>query len=175
MYQNGRNGECRKLFVHKTSHFTEEERRGALTPSGTRPDRSWLSDPALKMVWVKWMDPAARAAANARIPLTGPLSTHDARRMGTSLWTQGGVSGVNVKALTSRCLKRGCSQALLLILLCYAGSRVPEAGMIPVPNLLALTKVRWNNNTLYKTFEVVGLFPVVADVVKQSLISLIKL
>lgn len=171
LYQNGHNGRMpRKIFVHKTSHFTEEELQGAFDAFGDKTE--------IELVQViqhsKWfglkidgpLGPGQRVAP-AWYPvdrgLYQPMTEDECL-----LWTQGSVAGANVQRANQPVFKEAALKPLPnpIMLRRFSGS---GGWHDTCSSILALTKVDWNNNTLYKTLPVTLVYSqVFADVVKQT-------
>jgi hypothetical protein len=171
LYQNGHSGRIpRKIFVHKTSHFTEDEIQGALDAFGGKTEleliqivrgTNWYG---LKLDGpkVEGLNPTPAGYPVDR-GLYQPISENECL-----LWTQGSVTGVNPQNSTQPVFKEAALKPLPnpIMLRRFSG----EGGWHDTcSSVLALTKVDWNNNTLYKTLPVTLVYSqIFANVVKQS-------
>ena len=171
LYQNGHNGRMpRKIFVHKTSHFTEEERQGAFDAFGDKTEIELIQ----VIRGTKWyglkMD-GPRSPGQRAGPAPYPVDRGLYQPMTKDeclLWTQGSVAGVNVQRANQPVFKEAALKPLPdpIMLRRFSGS---EGWHDTCSSILALTKVDWNNNTLYKTLPVTLVYSqLFADVVKQS-------
>jgi hypothetical protein len=171
LYQNGHSGRIpRKIFVHKTSHFTEDEIQGALDAFGGKTELE-LIQIVRGTNWyglkVDGPNVTGRSPTPAYYPvdrgLYQPISENECL-----LWTQGSVMGVNVQSSTQPVFKEAALKPLPnpIMLRRFSG----EGGWHDsCSSVLALTKVDWNNNTLYKTLPVTLVYSqIFANVVKQS-------
>lgn len=165
IYQNEHNGRLpKKVFIHKTTHFTGEEIQGAFDAIGEKTD--------IELVQIirhtEWygLKIADRNGA-APYPLDRgayiPISSNECL-----LWTQGSVQGVNVEKHYQPVFKEAALKPLPdpILIRRFSG----EGGWHETcSSIIALTKVDWNNNTLHKTLPVtVGYSQIFANVVKQS-------
>ena len=169
LYQNSHHGRMpRKLFVHKTTHFTEEEIQGAFDAFGRKTEvelvqivRSTNWD-GLKVDGSPKQKPAPAGYPVGRglfQPLTGSECL---------LWTQGSVMGVNQQYPSQPVFKEAALKPLPspIMLRRFSGA---GGWHDTCSSILALTKVDWNNNTLYKTMPVtIGYSHIFAEVVKQT-------
>lgn len=171
LYQSSHKGRLpRKIYVHKTTHFTEDEIQGTFDAFGSKVEielvqivrgSNWYG---LKVdgpnVWNK--KPSAAAYPVDR-GLYQPLTENECL-----LWTQGAVHGINQQKPTQPVFKEAPLKPLPspIMLRRFSGSGGWHA---TCASILALTKVDWNNNTLYKTLPVTLVYSqVFAEVVKQS-------
>jgi hypothetical protein len=168
IYQNGHRGHIpRKMFIHKTTHFTEDEIQGALDAFGGRTELE-LVQVIQNTDWygLKIEQSGARIGpANYPIDrgLYLPISKDECL-----LWTQGSVIGVNVQVPSQPVFKEAplkpLPRPIMLRRFLGAGGWHDTCSSI-----FTLTKVDWNNNTLYKTLPVtIGYSQVFANVIKQS-------
>lgn len=172
IYQNEHNGRIpKKIFIHKTTHFTDEEINGAYDAFGEKAEielvqiiraTSWLGlkiDAANE----QYNNPVSPTAYPINRGTMLPLSPNECL-----LWTQGSVSQVNVQKASQPVFKEGALKAIPSPILIRRFSG--EGGWhATCQSVLALTKVDWNNNTLYKTLPVtIGYSSIFAEVVKQS-------
>lgn len=169
LYQNEHNGRMpKKIFIHKTSHFTDEEIQGAFDAFGEKTEIE-LVQIVRGVSWygLKIDGPYQdKKAGPAMYPLERgcylPISDNECL-----LWTQGSVSGVNVKN-NSPVFKEAALKPLPdpILIRRFSG---PGGWHSTCASILALTKVDWNNNTLHKTLPVtIGYSQNFANVVKQS-------
>lgn len=171
LYQNGHNGRTpRKMFVHKTTHFTEEEIQGALDAFGGKTEIE-LIQVVRSCNWYGLklsasVKPGGKAVA-AGYPLARgsylPITKNEC-----ILWTQGAVDGVNVEKAHQPVFKEAALKPLPTPIMLR---RFTGAGgwHDTCSSVLGLTKVDWNNNTLYKTLPVTLVYSqVFANVVKQT-------
>lgn len=168
LYQNGHRGRTpKKIFIHKTTPFTEEEILGARDAFNARTEVE-LVQIVRSTSWygLKW-EAATRSANPARYPVDRgfylPLSRNECL-----LWTQGSVHGINQQYRQRPVFKEAPLKPLPhpILLRRFSG----QSGWHDTcQTTLSLTKVDWNNNTLYKTLPATlvysGLF---AEVVKNS-------
>lgn len=171
LYQNGHSGRIpKKIFIHKISHFTEDEIQGALDSFGSKTEVE-LVQIIRKTGWygVKIDKPAREGerASPARYPLDRgvyqPISPNECL-----LWTQGSVDGVNPQSSSTPVFKDAALKPIPspILLRRFSG----EGGWHDTcSSVLSLTKMDWNNNTLYKTEPVTLVYSrIFADVVKHS-------
>ena len=153
LYQNGHYAHVpRKIFVHKSTHFTEEEIQGALDAFGTKTE--------VELVQIVrgtgWhglkVDPPQRRGEKAR-PAGYPLDRGSYLPLTETeclLWTQGSVSGVNAQLANRPVFKEAVFKPtpnpILLRRWSGAGGWHDTCSSV-----YSLTKCDWNNNTLYKT------------------------
>lgn len=171
LYQNAHNGRMpKKIYVHKATHFTEDEIQGAFDAFGSRMEielvqivrgTNWHG---LKVQgpnnWNKEPSPAPYSVDRG---LYQPLTENECL-----LWTQGAVDGINQQRAGQPVFKEAPLKPLPnpIMLRRYSGDGGWHA---TCASILALTKVDWNNNTLYKTLPVTLVYShVFAQVVKQS-------
>lgn len=168
IYQNGHRGHIpKKLFVHKTTHFTEDEVQGALDAFAGKTEleliqiiqgTSWYG---LKVEYSNSINRAANYPVDRGLYL--PISENECL-----LWTQGSVLGINVQSNNQPVFKEAPLKPLPrpIMLRRFSGY---GGWHDTCSSILALTKVDWNNNTLYKTLPVtIGYSQVFANVIKQS-------
>ncbi|MCF7966847.1 MAG: hypothetical protein K9L79_15120 [Methylobacter tundripaludum] len=174
LYQNAHNGRMpRKIFVHKTTHFTEEEIQGAFDAFGDKTEieliqiikgTNWYGlkvtktydQETKKSIIVPAGYPVDRGTY---LPVTGSECL---------LWTQGSVMGINQQRPNQPVFKEAALKPLPAPIMLRRFSGV-GGWHNTCSSILALTKVDWNNNTLYKTFPVTLVYSqVFADVVKQT-------
>jgi hypothetical protein len=170
LYQNSHNGRLpKKIYVHKNSHFTEDEIQGAFDAFGSKMEielvqivrgNNWYG---VKIDGPKYGNPPAPAGYCVDRGLYQPLTENECL-----LWTQGAVGGINQQKQHQPVFKEAPLKPLPnpIMLRRFAGDGGWHA---TCASILALTKVDWNNNTLYKTLPVTLVYSqVLADVVKQS-------
>jgi len=170
IYQNEHNGRMpKKIFIHKTSHFTEDEIQGAFDAFGEKSEvelvqiirhSNWLG---IKIDGPDSGKPAGAAAFPLERGIYLPISENECL-----LWTQGSVPGVNVDKPNQPVFKEAALKPLPdpILIRRFSGAGGWHA---TCSSILALTKVDWNNNTLYKTLPVtIGYSKNFADVVKQT-------
>jgi hypothetical protein len=171
LYQNGHNGRVpRKIFVHKTTHFTEQEVQGAFDAFGGKTEIEHVQViQGTNWYGLKWDAP--RNAGDKSTPANYPIDRGLYQPVTGSeclLWTQGSVMGVNQERATQPVFKEAALKPLPnpIMLRRFSG----EGGWHDTcSSILALTKVDWNNNTLYKALPVTLVYSqIFADVVKQS-------
>lgn len=171
LYQNSHNGRLpKKIYVHKTTHFTDDEIQGAFDAFGSKMEielvqivhgNNWYG---LKIDGPdKWNKGAAPAGYPVDRGLYQPLTENECL-----LWTQGAVHGINQQKPNQPVFKEAPLKPLPspIMLRRFSGAGGWHA---TCASILALTKVDWNNNTLYKTLPVTLVYSqVFAEVVKQS-------
>ena len=171
LYQNSHSGRVpKKLFVHKTSHFTEEEIQGAYDAIGAATE--------VELIQV------IRGSRWFGLKVNGPKSPHDRPEPAPYpiergvyqpisedeclLWTQGSVAGINQQKAHQPVFKEAALKPIPrpIVLRRFSG----DGGWHSTcSSVLGLTKVDWNNNTLYKTLPATLVYSkVFADVVKCS-------
>ncbi|HEX3708859.1 MAG TPA: nuclease PIN, partial [Pseudolabrys sp.] len=151
IYQNGHRGRIpKKLVVHKSSHFTEDEIQGALDAFGDRTE--------LELVQIirgtSWFATKLESRSDKVQPSAYPVDRGAYLALAKNeclLWTQGSVSGVNVQRTFQPVFKEAALKPIPepILLRKFAGN---GGWHDTCSSALALTKVDWNNNTLYKTF-----------------------
>lgn len=170
LYQDSHNGRMpRKIFIHKTTRFTEDEIQGAFDAFNSSTEielvqiiqsTNWYG---LKVDGKKGDKPPGPASYPIDRGLYQPLSESECL-----LWTQGSVMDINQQNPRQPVFKEAALTPLPnpIMLRRFSG----EGGWHDTcSSILALTKVDWNNNTLYKKLPVTLVYSqVFADVVKQS-------
>jgi len=167
IYQQGHFGRVpQKITIHKNTEFKEEEALGALD--------SFRESTEVELVQiirgVNWkglrFDSKSPPVVHNYPVLRGtylPLDTNEAL-----LWTQGSVLGVNLDGPNYNVYKEGAlkptpSPILLRRFSGAGGWHETCAG------ILALTKMDWNNNTLYKKLPVTLVYSkAFADIIQQN-------
>jgi len=170
LYQNGHTGRIpRKVFVHKSSHFTEDETQGSLDAFGGRTDVE-LIQVIRHSNWYGLKVDAPRSRDQKPSPTSYTVDRCLYLPMGPDeclLWTQGSVIGINVERSGQPVFKEAPLKPLAdpILLRRFSG----QGGWHDsCSGVLGLTKVDWNNNTLYKTMPVTLVYSqLFADVVKQ--------
>ncbi len=174
IYQSEHNGRIpKKLYIHKSSHFTEDEIQGAFDAFGENVELE-LIQIVRKTNWLGLKVDSFRGYNQSK-PTPGPTPYPIDR--GTYLpispnecllWTQGSVLGVNVQNHNQSVFKEAALKPFPTPILIRRFSG--EGGWHETcSSILALTKVDWNNNTLYKTLPVTLEYSQnFANVVKQS-------
>ena len=171
LYQNGHRGRTpRKIYVHKSTPFTSDEILGAHDAFGHRTEleliqiirsNSWYG---LKLEAPRGQGEEARPA---QYPVDRglylPISSTECL-----LWTQGSVTDVHPTDPRRPVFKDAPLKPLPhpILLRRHSG----ESGWHDTCHtMLALTKVDWNNNTLYKTIPATLVYSsLFAEVVKNS-------
>ncbi len=171
LYQSSHGGRVpKKISVHKRTHFTHDEIQGALDAFSSKTDvdlvqvirsSSWYG---LKVdAPLRTGRPAKPAAYPIERGTYLPISDNECL-----LWTQGSVLGVNVQSKDRPVFKEGALTPLPkpILLRRFSG----QGGWYETcSSTLALTKVDWNNNTLYRTEPATLIYSqVFANVVKQT-------
>ena len=153
IYQNGHNGRSpKKIYIHKSSHFTEEEIAGAYDSFGEKTELE-LVQIVRQTRWNALKLIRKRAGIEpSPYPLDRgcflPINERECL-----LWTQGSVEQVNVENSRRSVFKEAALKPLPnpILLRRFAG----QGGWFETcAGILGLTKVDWNNNTLYKTLPV---------------------
>jgi hypothetical protein len=170
LYQDGHRGRIpRKIYVHKSSAFTQDEILGAHDAFGGRTELE-LVQIIRKTNWygLKWdMPDSAKRPAPAKYPVDRglylPLSPNECL-----LWTQGSVLGVNPRAPQQPVFKDAALKPIPhpILLRRFSG----DSGWHDTcQSVLSLTKVDWNNNTLYKSLPATLVYSsLFAEVVKNA-------
>ena len=181
IYQNSHNGRMpRKIFVHKATHFTEDEIQGAFDAFGGKTEIE-LVQIVKSTNWYGLKVNGPRHPGQRLAPADYPVDRGLYQPLTETeclLWTQGSVKGVNQqRAYQQRAYQQRANQPVF-----------KEAPLKPLPSpimlrrfsgqggwhdtcssIQTLTKVDWNNNTLYKTLPVTLVYSqVFANVVKQT-------
>lgn len=171
LYQNSHSGRIpRKIFVHKTSHFTEDEIQGAFDAFGGKTELE-LIQVVRGTNWYGLKLDQPRAAGQKPAPAGYPVDRGLYQPLTETeclLWTQGSVTGVNPTKPSQPVFKEAALKPLPnpIMLRRFSG----QGGWYDTcSSVLALTKVDWNNNTLYKTMPATLVYSqIFANVVKQS-------
>lgn len=172
LYQNGHNGKIpRKIFIHKTTHFKEAEIQGALDAFGDKTEVE-LIQIIRKTNWygIK-IDKSDRYNNRKPSPAPYPVDRGLYQPLTPTeclLWTQGSVDGINQEHSNRPVFKEAPLKPLPtpIMLRRFSG----QGGWHDTcSSILGLTKVDWNNNTLYKTLPVTLVYSqVFADVIKLT-------
>jgi hypothetical protein len=167
IYQRGYFGKLpRKVTVHKNTAFREEEILGALDsfPDGTEVELVQL---VKRVNWKGIRFDAAKPPKAYGYPVERgtyvPIEPNEAL-----LWTQGSVQGVNLNNSSYNIYKEGAlkptpSPILVRRFTGAGGWHDTCAG------IMGLTKMDWNNNTLYKKLPVTLVYSkAFADIIQQN-------
>ncbi len=153
LYQNGHYAHVpRKIFVHKSTRFTEEEIQGALDAFGSKTEVELIQIIRATQWHGLKVDPPQRLGEKAR-PAGYPLDRGSYLPLTETeclLWTQGSVAGVNAQQANRPVFKEAVFKPtptpILLKRWSGAGGWHDTCSSV-----FSLTKCDWNNNTLYKT------------------------
>ena len=170
LYQNSHNGRMpKRIYVHKNTHFTEDEILGVFDAFGRQTEieliqivrhTHWYG---LKIDGPRGDGKAIPASYTIGRGVYQPLTDTECL-----LWTQGAVEGVNVERASQPVFKEAPLKPVAdpIMVRRFSG----EGGWhATCASILGLTKVDWNNNTLYKTLPVTLVYSqVFAEVVKQT-------
>ncbi len=168
IYQNGHSGRTpKKIYIHKSSHFTEDEIAGAYDAFGENTE--------LELIQIirstRWNALKLVKRYNNVEPALYPLDRGcylPINEQECLLWTQGSVEQINVQKAGQSVFKEAALKPLPtpVLLRRFAG----QGGWFETcSGILGLTKVDWNNNTLYKTMPVtLGYSKKFSDVVKLT-------
>lgn len=153
LYQNGHTGRIpRKVFVHKSTHFTEDETQGALDAFSGHTEVE-LIQVIRHSNWYGLKVDARRSQGQKPSPASYTVDRCLYLPMGPDeclLWTQGSALGINVERSGQPVFKEASLKPLAdpILLRRFSG----QGGWHDTCcGVLGLTKVDWNNNTLYKT------------------------
>ena len=171
LYQNSHNGRMpRKIFVHKATHFTEDEIQGAFDAFGGKTEIE-LVQIVKSTNWYGLKVNGPRNQGQRLAPAGYPVDRGLYQPLTETeclLWTQGSVMGVNQQRANQPVFKEAPLKPLPspIMLRRFSG----QGGWHDTcSSILTLTKVDWNNNTLYKTLPVTLVYSqVFANVVKQT-------
>lgn len=171
LYQNSHHGRMpRKLFIHKNTHFTEDEIQGAFDAFGGKTELELVQVVRGTSYYGLKID-GPRHDGDKPTPAGYPMDRGIYLPISESeclLWTQGSVNGVNLQRANQPVFKEAALKPLPAPILLR---RFSGAGgwHDTCSSVLALTKVDWNNNTLYKTMPVTLVYSeIFANVIKQS-------
>lgn len=171
LYQNGHSGRLpRKIFVHKTTHFTEEEIQGSLDAFGRQTEIELVQVIRANNWYGLKVDAPFRQGGDAQAsgyPVQRgcyqPITRNECL-----LWTQGSIDGINVQNENQSVFKEAALKPLPspIMLRRFSGNGGWHS---TCASILGLTKVDWNNNTIYKTLPVTLVYSqVFAEVIKQA-------
>lgn len=170
LYQDGHSGRIpRKIFIHKSTHFTPDETQGALDAfRGTEVEliqvirgSDWFGLKLDRHRGRRGRTLATPYPVDRGVYL--PISGNECL-----LWTQGSVTGVDLKDPKAPVYKDGALKPIPTPILVR---RFTGAGgwHDTCSSILGLTKVDWNNNTLHKVLPVTLVYSqVFASVVKRT-------
>lgn len=167
IYQSGHSGRVpQKVTVHKNTRFTEDETLGALD-SFRESTEVELVQLVKRTDWQGIRFDTSRPPRPHNYPITRgtylPLDEREAL-----LWTQGSVTGVHVDNPRYNVYKEGTLRPtpapILLRRFSGAGGWHDTCA-----GVLGLTKMDWNNNTLYKKLPVTLVYSkAFADIIQQN-------
>ncbi len=167
IYQDGHFGKTpRKISIHKNTEFKEEEILGVLDSfrDGTEIE---LVQIVKDVQWtgLRFNTKSPPSPDGYPVPRGTylPISQNEAL-----LWTQGSVKGVHMDGDDRDVYKEGALKPVPspVLLRRYSGEGGWHETCLGV---LALTKMDWNNNTLYKKLPVtLGYSKAFADIVQQN-------
>lgn len=171
LYQSGHFARVpRKVFVHKSTHFTEEEIQGAFDAFGARTEVE-LIQVIRGTNWYGLKVDQPRGSGRRGRPASYPLDRGSFLPISDTeclLWTQGSVWSVNPQRTDRPVFKEAPFKPLPnpVLLKRFSG----EGGWFDsCSSVFALTKCDWNNNTLYKTLPATLVYShKFADVVKVT-------
>ncbi len=171
IYQSRHTGRVpQKVYIHKSSHFTEDEIQGAYDTFGGKTEVE-LVQIVRKSRWygIKIANPKSKQVKNPAAPYPQDRGTYlPISENECLLWTQGSVLGVNVQNSSREVFKEAALKPLPdpILLRRFSG----DGGWHETcSSILGLTKMDWNNNTLYKTVPVtLGYSQIFAEVVKRD-------
>lgn len=167
IYQSGHFGRVpQKVTIHKNTRFTEEEILGAL--DGFRDETEVELVQIVKSIGWKgirydFKDPPEPYSYPVSRGIYLPLQKDEAL-----FWSQGSVQGVHLKNPRYNVYKEGALKPTPspLLLRRFAGT---GGWHDTCTGILGLTKMDWNNNTLYKKLPVTLVYSkAFADIVKQN-------
>lgn len=171
LYQNGHGGRIpKKIFIHKISHFTEEEIQGAFDAFGDKTEIE-LVQIIQRTNWygLKVNGPGQQGQKAAPAPYPLERGVYQAISPNECLlWTQGSVMNINPQRADQPVFKEAALKPIPgpIMVRRFSG----EGGWHDTcSSILSLTKVDWNNNTLYKTLPVTLVYSqIFANVVKHA-------
>lgn len=171
IYQSRHTGRIpQKVYIHKSSHFTDEEIQGAYDTFGNKTEVE-LVQIVRKSRWygIKIANPKSDKNSHPAAAYPQDRGTYlPISKNECLLWTQGSVFGVNVQNASREVFKEAALKPLPdpILLRRFSG----EGGWHETcSSILGLTKMDWNNNTLYKTIPVtLGYSQIFAEVVKRD-------
>ena len=152
IYQRAHSGKApKKVTIHKNSEFRDEEALGAIDAFNENTEVE-LVQIIKNSNWFATKYTTATPPKPAHYPVQRgtyfPVSPNEA-----FLWTQGSVDRVNVQNSNQEVYKEGPLKPIPspLLLRRFAGS---GGWFETCSGILSLTKMDWNNNTLYKKLPV---------------------
>ncbi len=171
LYQNSHGGRLpKKLFIHKTTHFTADEIQGAFDAIGTGTEIE-LIQIIQGNRWYGLKIDGPKSSQDKPHPASYPVERGVYQPISENeclLWTQGSVIGINLQNKYQSVFKEGALKPIPrpILLRRFSGG---GGWHNTCSSVLGLTKVDWNNNTLYKTLPATLVYSkVFADVVKFS-------
>lgn len=167
IYQSGHFGRVpRKITIHKNTAFTEEETLGALDSFRDTTEVE-LVQIARDTPWCGIQYDGKSPPSPHNYPVTrGTYLPIDRRE--ALLWTQGSVVGVHVDNPKYSVYKEGALRPTPAPILLRRFSGV-GGWHDTCAGILGLTKMDWNNNTLYKKLPVTLVYSkLFADIIKQN-------
>lgn len=171
LYQESHGGRVpRKIFIHKTSHFTEDEIQGSLDAFGGKTEIELIQ--VIRGVdWLGIKVDGPQREGERSAPAAYPMDRGiylPVSQLECLLWTQGSVKGVNQTNPNQPVFKEAALKPLPnpIMLRRFSGG---GGWHDTCSSVLSLTKVDWNNNTLYKTLPATLVYSeIFANVIKQS-------
>jgi hypothetical protein len=167
IYQTGHHGRSPgKVTIHKNTPFREEEILGALDSfrDGTEVELVQIvKDTPWKGVRFTDTKPSTAFGYPAQRGVYLPLEHNEAL-----LWTQGSVAGVNVQRPRQDVYKEGSLKPIPspILLRRFSGN---GGWHDTCAGILGLTKMDWNNNTLYKKLPVTLVYSArFASIIQQN-------
>lgn len=167
IYQGGHLGRVpKKVTIHKNTPFKEEEVLGALDSfkDGTEVELVQIvKDVEWKGVRFDSKSPPQAAGYPVERGTYLPVEKNEAL-----LWTQGSVGGVNVQRAEQDVYKEGMLKPVPSPILIRRFSG-PGGWHDTCAGILGLTKMDWNNNTLYKKLPVTLVYSArFASIIQQN-------
>jgi hypothetical protein len=163
LYQRQKGAPPTRLVVHKTTQFRGEEIDGCIDALGSVDDLELLTV-AAGTPWHAIKIDAPRAGGSKGEPAGYPVERGTVLPLGNleyALWTQGNASGIG----TGSYFKEGKGIPHPLLVTRYLGTGGAHAS---ASELLGLTKMNWNNDSLYDRLPVtLSYASVLARVVKR--------
>jgi hypothetical protein len=167
IYQRGHFGRVpQKITIHKNTEFKEEEILGALDSfrQGTEVELVQIvKDVGWKGIRFDSKSPPSPYNYPIERGTYIPMDTNEAL-----FWTQGSVLGVNVTNPSYNVYKEGALKPTPspILLRRFSG----DGGWLETcAGILGLTKMDWNNNTLYKKLPVTLVYSkAFADIIQQN-------
>lgn len=171
LYQNGHGGRIpKKIYVHKASHFTSEEILGAHDAFGSKTEIE-LIQIIQKTNWYALKIDGPRNGEQKGSPAGYPIDRGVYQPISPNeclLWTQGSVKNINLQKAGQPVFKEAALKPIPSPIMVRRFSG--EGGWHDTcSSVLGLTKVDWNNNTLYKTMPATLVYSqIFANVVKHA-------